>query len=70
MTGSASCEPQPGRQAAPRSGRSERVGARAFQAKDAVRGPKITVSCDGHGLVSRAGASLLAGTARVAGLGD
>ena len=31
---------------------------------------KITVSCDGQGIVSQAGASLLAETARVTGLGE
>jgi energy-converting hydrogenase Eha subunit B len=32
--------------------------------------PKITVSADGHGLLSQAGALLLAETARVTGLGE
>ena len=35
-----------------------------------ARRPKITVSADGRGLVSQAGALLLAGAARVTGLGE
>jgi hypothetical protein len=38
--------------------------------QNTVRGPKITVSADGNGLVSQAGALLLTGTARVTGLGE
>ena len=35
-----------------------------------ARRPKITVSADGQGLVSQAGALLLAEAARVTGLGE
>ena len=35
-----------------------------------ARRPKITVSCDGQGIVSQAGALLLAETLRVTGLGE
>jgi hypothetical protein len=38
--------------------------------KNTARRPKITVSADGQGLVSQAGALLLAETARVTGLGE
>ena len=38
--------------------------------QNTVRGPKITVSADGTGLVSQAGVLLLAETARVTGLGE
>jgi hypothetical protein len=38
--------------------------------KNTVRRPKITVTCDGKGLVSQAGGLLLAETARVTGLGQ
>ena len=41
-----------------------------FQVKNTVRRPKITVSADGKGLVSQAGALLLAEAARVTGLGQ
>ena len=35
-----------------------------------ARRPKITVSCDGQGIVSQAGALLLSETARITGLGE
>ena len=38
--------------------------------KNTARHPKITVSADGQGLVSQAGALLLLETARVTGLGE
>ena len=38
--------------------------------QNTVRGPKITVSADGNGLVSQAGTLLLAEAARVTGLGE
>jgi hypothetical protein len=38
--------------------------------KNTARRPKITVSADGQGLVSQAGALLLLETARVTGLGE
>jgi hypothetical protein len=38
--------------------------------KYTARRPKITVSCDGQGIVSQAGALLLAEAARVTGLGE
>ena len=38
--------------------------------QNTVRGPKITVSADGTGLVSQAGVLLLAEAARVTGLGE
>ena len=38
--------------------------------QNTVRGPKITVSADGTGLVSQAGVLLLAETLRVTGLGE
>ena len=43
---------------------------RHFPVKNTARRPKITVSADGQGLVSQAGALLLAETARVTGLGE
>jgi len=41
-----------------------------FQVNNTARRPKITVSADGRGLVSQAGALLLAEAARVTGLGE
>jgi hypothetical protein len=38
--------------------------------QNTVRGPRITVSADGNGLVSQAGTLLLAEAARVTGLGE
>src|ERR1700722_16516749 len=41
----------------------------AFQVKNSARGTRVTVSADGRGLVSQAGAVLLWETMRVTGLG-
>ena len=49
---------------------SSRRGKGTFQVNNTARHPKITVSADGQGLVSQAGALLLAETAKVTGLGE
>jgi hypothetical protein len=43
---------------------------RHFQVNNTARRPKITVSADGQGILSQAGALLLAETLRVTGLGE
>src|SRR5882757_5227491 len=47
-----------------------RRGKGTFQVNNTARRPKITVSADGQGLVSQAGALLLLEAARVTGLGE